>query len=140
MIISIQKVFAPEHGYRGQADAGEYVKNGVDIKTGLQIVSLYGSNRKPSPEVLKDLEVILFDIQDVGTRFYTFVSTLHYMMEACASLDIPLVLLDRPNPNGHYIDGPVLDMRYKSFVGMHPVPIAHGMTLGEFANMINGEG
>lgn len=138
--ISIQKVFAPEHGYRGQADAGEYVKNGVDIKTGLQIVSLYGSNRKPSPEVLKDLEVILFDIQDVGTRFYTFVSTLHYMMEACASLDIPLVLLDRPNPNGHYIDGPVLDMRYKSFVGMHPVPIAHGMTLGEFANMINGEG
>ena len=138
--ISIQKVFAPEHGYRGQADAGEYIKNGVDIKTGLEIVSLYGKNRKPSPETLKDLEIVLFDIQDVGTRFYTYVSTLHYMMEACATLNIPLILLDRPNPNGHYIDGPVLDIRYKSFIGMHPVPIVHGMTLGEFANMINGEG
>ena len=137
--VSVVKVFAPEHGYRGRADAGEYVKGGVDLKTGLPIVSLYGENRKPNPKVLKDLDIVVFDIQDVGTRFYTFVSTLHYMMEGCAALDIPLIVLDRPNPNGHYVDGPVLDLNYKSFVGMHPVPITHGMTLGEFAKMINGE-
>ena len=137
--VSVVKVFAPEHGYRGRADAGEYVKEGVDLKTGLPIVSLYGENRKPNPNVLEDLDVIVFDIQDVGTRFYTFVSTLHYMMEGCAALDIPLIVLDRPNPNGHYVDGPVLDLNYKSFVGMHAVPITHGMTLGEFAKMINGE-
>jgi len=137
--VSVVKVFAPEHGYRGRADAGEYVKGGVDLKTGLPIVSLYGENRKPNPNVLEDLDVIVFDIQDVGTRFYTFVSTLHYMMEGCAALDIPLIVLDRPNPNGHYVDGPVLDLNYKSFVGMHAVPITHGMTLGEFAKMINGE-
>ena len=136
---SVVKVFAPEHGYRGRADAGEYVKGGVDLKTGLPIVSLYGENRKPNPNVLEDLDVVVFDIQDVGTRFYTFVSTLHYMMEGCAALDIPLIVLDRPNPNGHYVDGPVLDLNYKSFVGMHAVPITHGMTLGEFAKMINGE-
>lgn len=137
--VSVVKVFAPEHGYRGRADAGEYVKGGVDLKTGLPIVSLYGENRKPNPNVLEDLDVVVFDIQDVGTRFYTFVSTLHYMMESCAALDIPLIVLDRPNPNGHYVDGPVLDLNYKSFVGMHAVPITHGMTLGEFAKMINGE-
>ena len=137
--VSVVKVFAPEHGYRGRADAGEYVKGGVDLKTGLPIVSLYGENRKPDPKVLEDLDVVVFDIQDVGTRFYTFVSTLHYMMEGCAALDIPLIVLDRPNPNGHYVDGPVLDLNYKSFVGMHAVPITHGMTLGEFAKMINGE-
>ena len=137
--VSVVKVFAPEHGYRGRADAGEYVKGGVDLKTGLPIVSLYGKNRKPNPNVLEDLDVVVFDIQDVGTRFYTFVSTLHYMMEGCAALDIPLIVLDRPNPNGHYVDGPILDLNYKSFVGMHTVPITHGMTLGEFAKMINGE-
>lgn len=137
--VSVIKVFAPEHGYRGLADAGEYVKGGIDLKTGLPIVSLYGENRKPDPKVLEDLDVVVFDIQDVGTRFYTFVSTLHYMMEGCAALNIPLIVLDRPNPNGHYVDGPVLDLNYKSFVGMHAVPITHGMTLGEFAKMINGE-
>lgn len=137
--VSVIKVFAPEHGYRGRADAGEYVKGGIDLKTGLPIVSLYGENRKPDPKVLEDLDVVVFDIQDVGTRFYTFVSTLHYMMEGCADLNIPLIVLDRPNPNGHYVDGPVLDLNYKSFVGMHAVPITHGMTLGEFAKMINGE-
>jgi len=138
--ITIKKVFAPEHGYRGIADAGEYVKDGFDVKTGLPIVSLYGENRKPNPEILKDIDLIIFDIQGVGARFYTFVSTLHYMMETCAAMNIPILILDRPNPNAHYVDGPVLDMKYKSFVGMHPVPIAHGMTLGEFALMINGEG
>ena len=138
--IKIKKVFAPEHGYRGKADAGEYVKDGVDIKTGLPIVSLYGANRKPNPEILRDLDVVIFDVQDVGARFYTFVSTLHYMMETCASLNIPILILDRPNPNGHYIDGPILDLNHKSFVGMHPVPVVHGMTIGEYAKMINGEG
>ena len=138
--IKIKKVFAPEHGYRGKADAGEYVKDGVDIKTGLPIVSLYGANRKPNPEILRDLDVVIFDVQDVGARFYTFVSTLHYMMENCATLNIPILILDRPNPNGHYIDGPILDLNHKSFVGMHPVPVVHGMTIGEYAKMINGEG
>ncbi|MAB31185.1 MAG: hypothetical protein CMP78_06320 [Formosa sp.] len=137
--VSVVKVFAPEHGYRGRADAGEYIKGGIDLKTGLPIVSLYGGNQKPNPKVLEDLDVVIFEIQDVGTRFYTFVSTLHYMMEGCAAQDIPLIVLDRPNPNGHYVDGPILDLNYKSFVGMHAVPITHGMTLGEFAKMINGE-
>ena len=138
--VDIKKVFAPEHGYRGIADAGEYVKDGVDIKTGLPIVSLYGINRKPNPEVLKDIDVVIFDVQDVGARFYTFTSTLHYMMEACADLGITILVLDRPNPNGHYIDGPILNLEHQSFVGMHPVPIVHGMTVGEYAQMINGEG
>ncbi|NCF41393.1 MAG: DUF1343 domain-containing protein [Bacteroidetes bacterium] len=138
--ISIKKVFAPEHGYRGKADAGEYVKDGVDIKTGLPIVSLYGSNRKPDPEAIKDLDVVIFDVQDVGVRFYTFTSTLHYVMETCAALNIPVLVLDRPNPNSHYIDGPILELEHKSFVGMHPVPVTHGMTIGEYARMINGEG
>ena len=136
----IQKVFAPEHGFRGKADAGEIVKDGIDVKTGLPIISLYGKNKKPSPEQLKDIEVMLFDIQDVGARFYTYISTLHYVMEACAENNIPLIVLDRPNPNGHYTDGPILEMEHKSFVGMHPVPVVHGMTIGEYAQMINGEG
>lgn len=137
--INIQKVFAPEHGFRGLADAGEWVKDGIDIKTKVPIVSLYGKNKKPSPEQLSEIDLIVFDIQDVGARFYTYISSLHYVMEACAEANIPLLLLDRPNPNGHYIDGPILEPSYKSFVGMHPIPIVHGMTIGEYANMINGE-
>lgn len=137
--INIQKVFAPEHGFRGTADAGEKIKDGKDPKTGLPVISLYGSNRKPGPEQLADIDVVIFDLQDVGVRFYTYISTLHYVMEACAENDKPLIVLDRPNPNGHFVDGPILDPKYKSFVGMHPIPIAHGMTIGEYARMINGE-
>ncbi len=137
--VSIKKVFAPEHGFRGKADAGELVKDGIDTKTQLPLVSLYGANKKPSAAQLKDLDLIVFDIQDVGVRFYTYISTLHYIMEACAEQHIPLLVLDRPNPNGHYIDGPILEDTYKSFVGLHPIPIVHGMTIGEYAKMINGE-
>ncbi|MFK5982184.1 MAG: DUF1343 domain-containing protein [Flavobacteriaceae bacterium] len=137
--VNIQKVFSPEHGFRGKADAGEVVKDGFDTKTGLPIVSLYGKNKKPSKEQLAGIDLMVFDIQDVGVRFYTYISTMHYMMEACAENNISFVVLDRPNPNGHYIDGPVLDMKYKSFVGMHPVPVVHGMTIGEYAQMINGQ-
>jgi uncharacterized protein YbbC (DUF1343 family) len=137
--VDIKKVFAPEHGFRGTADAGEKVKDGIDAKTGLPIVSLYGKNRKPSVEHLNDIDIVVFDIQDVGVRFYTYTSTLHYLMEACAEQNIPLLILDRPNPNGHYIDGPILEMEHKSFVGMHPIPVVHGMTIGEYAEMINGE-
>ncbi|MFQ3340682.1 MAG: hypothetical protein ACI9TK_000336 [Flavobacteriaceae bacterium] len=137
--ISIQKVFAPEHGFRGTADAGEKVKNQIDPKTQLPIISLYGKSRKPSIEQLKGIEIMIFDLQDVGVRFYTYLSTLHNVMEACAENNIPLIVLDRPNPNAHYIDGPVLNPKYKSFVGMHPVPIVYGMTIGEYAQMINGE-
>ncbi len=138
--IGVEKVFAPEHGFRGKADAGEVVKDGIDTKTGLPIISLYGKNKKPSKEQLKNIDIMIFDIQDVGARFYTYISTLHYMMEACAENNIPLLILDRPNPNGHYIDGPLLEKQHKSFVGMHPVPVVHGMTIGEYAQMINGEG
>ena len=138
--INIKKVFAPEHGFRGQADAGEVVKDGIDTKTKVPIVSLYGKNKKPSPEQLADLDIVIFDIQDVGARFYTYISSLHYVMEACAEANIPLVIFDRPNPNGHYVDGPKLEMEHKSFVGMHPIPVVHGMTIGEYAKMINGEG
>lgn len=137
--VNITKVFAPEHGFRGKADAGEMVKDGIDTQTGLPIVSLYGKNKKPSQAQLQGIDVIVFDIQDVGARFYTYISTLHYVMEACAEMNIPLVLLDRPNPNGHYIDGPVLESKHKSFVGMHPVPVVYGMTIGEYGQMINGE-
>ena len=137
--ISIQKVFAPEHGFRGTADAGEKVGNKIDSKTQLPIISLYGKNRKPNKEQLKGIEVMVFDLQDVGVRFYTYLSTLHNVMEACAENNIPLIVLDRPNPNAHYIDGPVLNLEHKSFVGMHPVPIVYGMTIGEYAQMINGE-
>ena len=138
--VNIKKVFAPEHGFRGDADAGESVDDQKDIKTGLPILSLYGINKKPSQESLEDISVMLFDLQDVGVRFYTYLSTLHYVMEACAENEIPLIILDRPNPNAHYIDGPVLEEDCKSFVGMHPVPIVYGMTIGEYAKMINGEG
>jgi len=137
--IKVTKVFAPEHGFRGTADAGELVKDGIDTKTGLAITSLYGKNKKPSPEQLQGLDILIFDIQDVGARFYTYISSLHYVMEACAEVGIPVMVLDRPNPNGHYIDGPILEPEHKSFVGMHPIPVVHGMTMGEYAQMINGE-
>ena len=137
--INIKKVFAPEHGFRGTADAGEVIKDGIDIKSGLPIISLYGKNKKPNDKMLEGLDLVIFDIQDVGARFYTYISTLHYVMEACAEANIPVLILDRPNPNGHYVDGPVLDLKYKSFVGLHPIPIVHGMTIGEYAQMINGE-
>jgi len=138
--VDVVKVFSPEHGFRGDADAGEHVSSEKDQKTGLPIVSLYGKNKKPTQVQLKGLDVVVFDIQDVGVRFYTYISTLHYVMEACAEAKIPVIILDRPNPNGHYVDGPVLDMKYTSFVGMHPVPIVYGMTIGEYGKMINGEG
>lgn len=137
--INVVRVFSPEHGFRGEADAGEHVKNEKDKKTGLPIISLYGNNKKPGKEQLEGLDIVIFDIQDVGVRFYTYISTLHYVMEACAENGIELLVLDRPNPNGHYVDGPVLDTNFRSFVGMHPIPIVHGMTIGEYARMINGE-
>jgi uncharacterized protein YbbC (DUF1343 family) len=137
--VNIKKIFAPEHGFRGTADAGEQVKDGVDTKTGLPLVSLYGTNKKPTPEQLDDIDVVIFDIQDVGIRFYTYISTMHYLMEACAELEKKLIILDRPNPNGSIIDGPVLLPEFKSFLGMHPIPVAHGLTVGELAMMINGE-
>lgn len=138
--IDVKKVFAPEHGFRGAAPDGEKINDAVDAKTKLPIVSLYGANHKPSPEQLQDIDVIVFDIQDVGTRFYTYISTMHYVMEAAAELNKKVVILDRPNPNGHYVDGPILQPELKSFVGMHPIPIVHGLTVGELAMMINGEG
>jgi uncharacterized protein YbbC (DUF1343 family) len=139
--VDVEVVFAPEHGFRGNAGAGDHIADEKDPATGLDIVSLYGKNRKPSPADIKRCEVVVFDIQDVGLRFYTYLSTLHYVMEACAEGGVPLVLLDRPNPNGMYVDGPLLDTtRHRSFVGMHPIPVVHGMTLGELAGMINGEG
>ena len=137
--INIKKVFAPEHGFRGKADAAEHIKDGTDAKTGLPIISIYGKNKKPTAEQLKNIDVVVFDIQDVGARFYTYISTLHYVMEACAESKIPVIILDRPNPNGHYIDGPVLEMKHTSFVGKHPVPVVYGMTIGEYGQMINGE-
>ena len=135
----VVKVFSPEHGFRGTADAGAHIESGVDEKTGLPIVSLYGNNKKPTANQLQGIDILLFDIQDVGARFYTYISTLHYVMEAAAENSIPLVVLDRPNPNGHYVDGPILDSAYRSFVGMHPIPIVHGITIGEYAQMINGQ-
>lgn len=139
--VSVKKVFCPEHGFRGLVDAGEKVDSEKDKKTGLNIISLYGkNNKKPKPEDLKGVDVVIFDIQDVGVRFYTYLSTLHYVMEACAENKKQLIVMDRPNPNGHYIDGPVLEDAYKSFLGLHPVPIVYGMTIGEYAQMINGEG
>tara|TARA_Y100000389_G_scaffold201545_1_gene244492 strand:- start:780 stop:1958 length:1179 start_codon:yes stop_codon:yes gene_type:complete len=138
--IDIHSIFAPEHGFRGTADAGENVKDQVDPKTGIQIISLYGINKKPKVEQVKGIEIMIFDLQDVGVRFFTYLSTLHYVMEACAENDIPMIILDRPNPNLHYVDGPVMEEAYTSFLGMHPVPIVYGMTIGEYAQMINGEG
>lgn len=137
--IDVVKIFSPEHGFRGTADAGETIKDGKDLKTGIPIISLYGDNKKPKPEQLKDVEVLIFDLQDVGARFYTYISSLHYVMEACAENNIQLIILDRPNPNGQYIDGPVLNPAHSSFVGMHPIPVVHGLTMGEYAQMINGE-
>lgn len=138
--IIIRKIFVPEHGFRGQKDAGETVDDEIDTKTGLPIISLYGANKKPAPELLIDVDVMVFDLQDVGVRFYTYLSTLHYVMESCAETDTPLIVLDRPNPNGHYVDGPVLKAEFSSFIGLHPVPLVYGMTIGEYAQMINGEG
>jgi len=138
--VSVTAIFAPEHGFRGVADAGEHLKDGVDKKSGVPIVSLYGSSRKPAPKDLADVDLILFDIQDVGVRFYTYLSTLHYVMEAAAENGVPVIVLDRPNPNGSRIDGPVLKQGYRSFVGLHPVPVLYGMTIGEYALMVNGEG
>ena len=138
--LDVKTIFAPEHGFRGNADAGEKVLDGIDVNTGLPLVSLYGKNKKPTPEQLRGIDVLLFDIQDVGVRFYTYISTLHYIMEAGAENNIPVVVLDRPNPNIHYVDGPILKPEFKSFVGMHPVPVVYGMTIGEYAQMINGEG
>jgi uncharacterized protein YbbC (DUF1343 family) len=138
--INVTTIFTPEHGFRGTADAGEAVKSGVDPASNIPLVSLYGSNKAPSKEQMQNLDVVVFDIQDVGARFYTYISSMHYMMQACADKGIPLVILDRPNPNGFYVDGPVLDMQQSSFVGMHPIPVVHGLTVAELAQMINGEG
>ena len=137
--INVVKIFAPEHGFRGEAEAGATILSAIDAKTGIPVVSLYGKNKKPTAEQLKEVEIIVFDIQDVGCRFFTYISTLHYVMETAAEQHIPILILDRPNPNGYFIDGPVLEENYKSFVGMHPVPVVHGMTIGEYAQMINGE-
>lgn len=137
--INLIKIFAPEHGFRGTADAGEHITDGKDTKTGLPIISLYGNNKKPKPELLQGIDVMIFDLQDVGARFYTYISTLHYIMEACAENNIPLFVLDRPNPNGSIVDGPILEKEFSSFVGMHTIPLLHGMTIGEYAQMINGE-
>ena len=137
--INIKKIFSPEHGFRGKADAGEKIKDKKDKTTQLPIISLYGKNKKPTIQQLEGIDILLFDIQDVGARFYTYISTLHYIMESAAENNIPVVVLDRPNPNGHYIDGPIREDGFKSFVGMHPIPIVHGMTIGEYAKMITGE-
>ncbi len=136
--VDVTKVFTPEHGFSGTADAGEQIADSK--KAQIPIISLYGKKKKPSAEDLQDVDILVFDIQDVGVRFYTYISTLHYMMEAAAEQGIPLIVLDRPNPNGFYVDGPVLDLEFKSFVGMHPVPVVYGMSIGEYATMINGEG
>lgn len=137
--VSVVKIFAPEHGFRGKAEAGETIKNDIDAVTGLPIVSIYGKNKKPLPEQLLDVDIIIFDIQDVGVRFFTYISTMHYVMEAAAENNKEVLILDRPNPNGNYIDGPLLEEKHKSFIGMHPIPIVHGLTVGELAQMINGE-
>jgi uncharacterized protein YbbC (DUF1343 family) len=138
--INLKVIFAPEHGFRQMADAGEIITSDTDKQTGIAVLSLYGSHRKPTSEDLSGIDVVLFDIQDVGTRFYTYISTLHYVVEACAENNVKCIVLDRPNPNGFYVDGNILDTAYRSFVGMDPVPIVHGMTPGEYATMLNGEG
>ncbi len=138
--LDIARIFAPEHGFRGTADAGEKIKDGKDATTGIPITSLYGKKRKPSAEDLAGVDWVIFDIQDVGARFYTYISSMHYVMQACAELGVSFMVFDRPNPNGHYVDGPVLDVDYQSFVGMHKVPVVHGMTVGEYATMVNDEG
>jgi len=137
--IHVKRIFAPEHGFRGTADAGELIKDGKDTKTNLPIISLYGNNKKPKPEQLEEIDIMIFDLQDVGARFYTYISSLHYVMEACAENNIQLIVLDRPNPNGGIVDGPILEKENTSFVGMHQIPVLHGMTIGEYAQMIHGE-
>ncbi len=137
--VNVKKIFVPEHGFRGTADAGASIKNDVDAATGIPVLSLYGKNKIPKPEQLSDVDIVVFDLQDVGTRFYTYISTLEYMMEACAANLKKLIVLDRPNPNGHYVDGPVLEPSMRSFVGMQPVPVVYGMTIGEYAQMLVGE-
>ena len=138
--VNVIRIFCPEHGFRGNADAGEEISDQRDSKTGLPIVSLYGDNKKPTVEQIADLDLLIFDVQDVGVRFYTYISTMHYVMEACAENGKQLLIFDRPNPNGDYLGGPVLKPEFKSFVGMHPIPVVHGCTIGELAQMINGEG
>jgi uncharacterized protein YbbC (DUF1343 family) len=137
--VRITKIYAPEHGFRGTADAGEHIVDGKDTQTGLPIISLYGDNKKPKPGQLEGIDVLLFDLQDVGARFYTYISTLHYAMEACAENNVPLIILDRPNPNGAIVDGPILEKENASFIGMHPIPVLHGLTIGEYGQMINGQ-
>lgn len=137
--VAVTKIFCPEHGFRGIADAGKKINNKIDSKTNIPIISLYGSHKKPTPNDLENIDIVLFDLQDVGTRFYTYISTLTYVMEACAENNIPIIVLDRPNPNGYFIDGPVLEKEYSSFVGLHPVPVVYGMTIGEYALMVAGE-
>ena len=137
--VNIFKIFTPEHGFRGTAEAGAYVASGVDEKTGITIVSLYGKNKKPTAEQLQGIDILLFDLQDVGCRFYTYISTMTYVMQAAAQNNIPVIVLDRPNPNGFYVDGPVLEPENSSFVGLHQVPIVYGLTIGEYAMMVNGE-
>ncbi len=137
--VELVKIFCPEHGFRGEAEAGAAIHSSSDSKTGLPIVSLYGNNKKPTAEQMSGIDILLFDIQDVGCRFYTYISTLHYVMESAAENGVEVCILDRPNPNGYFVDGPVLKPEYQSFVGMHPVPVVHGMTIGEYARMINGE-
>lgn len=138
--VDIRLIFSPEHGFRGDAEAGATIQSGKDAKTGLPIISLYGKNKKPLPEQLQGIDVIVFDIQDVGVRFYTYISTMHYVMEAAAENHIPMIVLDRPNPNGYFVDGPVMKPQFRSFIGKHCVPVVHGMTIGEYARMVNGEG
>jgi uncharacterized protein YbbC (DUF1343 family) len=138
--VNLQRIFAPEHGFRGEESAGALIKDNRDVKTGLLVASLYGKKKKPTREDLEGLDILVFDIQDVGVRFYTYISTMTYCMEAAAEFGIPFLVLDRPNPNGHYVDGPVLRPGFESFVGLHPVPVVHGMTVGEYAQMVNGEG
>lgn len=137
--VNILKIFVPEHGFRGKADRGAHVEDEKDGDTGLNIISLYGKNKKPSAEALDDVDVVIFDLQDVGVRCYTYISTLHHVMEACAETNTKLIVLDRPNPNGHYVSGPVRKSNFESFIAMHPVPLIHGLTMGEYAQMIKGE-
>ena len=137
--VQITGIFAPEHGFRGTGDAGEKISSGIDAKTGLKVTSMYGASKKPSAKSMEGMDVVVYDIQDVGARFYTYISSLQYMMEACAENNVPLLVLDRPNPNGFYVDGPVMETPYRSFIGMQAIPVVYGMTVGEYAQMLNGE-